>query len=287
MLQLKQEWAATNRGTAGVTVASLAASYIQHRPEYASPRAILDVRVHKALASGIDKQTFAETIWAGELRVIETIFQRTADYYPAIDRAITKYPYDPRTSERLMNEAGYTKGPDGLFASPTEGKLSFVVMAPQVRREPPVLAANWRQAGFDFQELPLPAVEERDPQVRSTFQSLYVQASGLTEVQQMARYRTSEVGTAENRWRGENVTGWKNPSYDQLVDAFTVTLDPNERVQQRAQMAKIFSDEVPAIMLTENPNMHAYLSSVKNVTPAPPYLTTGRITWNIERWELQ
>ncbi len=287
MLQLKQEWAATNRGTAGITVASLTASYIQHRPEYASPRAILDLRVHKALAHGIDKQTFAETIWAGELRVLDTIFEPTADYYPVIDRAITKYPYDPRLSERLMNEAGYTKGPDGSFASPTDGKLTFVLQAPQTRREPPVLAANWRQAGFDIQELPLSATEERDPQVRATYQSLYVQASGLTEVQQMARYRASEVMTAETRWRGENVTGWKNPAYDQLVDAFTVTLDPNERVQQRAQMAKLFSEELPAIMLTDNPNMHAYLSAVKNVTPAPPYRTTGRITWNIERWELQ
>ncbi|HEY3118934.1 MAG TPA: ABC transporter substrate-binding protein [Chloroflexota bacterium] len=287
MLQLKQEWGPTNRGTAGITVASLAASYIQHRPEYASPRAILDLRVHRALAHGIDKQTFAETVWAGELRVLDTIFEPGTDYYPAIDRAITKYPYDPRVSERLMNEAGYTKGSDGLFPSPVEGKLTFSIMSPQARREMPVLAANWRQAGFDMQELPLSAVEERDPQVRGTFQSLYVQASGLTEVQQTARYRVSEVSSAETRWRGENVTGWKNPAYDQLVDAFTVTLDPNERVQQRIEIAKLFSDEVPAIMLTDNPNTHAYLSSVKNISPRVPYRTTGRITWNIEQWDLQ
>ena len=123
--------------------------------------------------------------------------------------------------------------------------------------------------------------------MRATYSALYVQASGLTEVQQMARYHGSEVMTAETRWRGENVTGWMNPAYDRLVDAFTVTLDPNERVQQRAQMAKLMSEELPSIMLTDNPNMHAYLSAVKNVTPAPPYRTTGRITWNIERWELQ
>jgi len=287
MLQLKQEWAGTNRGTAGLTVASLAAAYIQHRPEYANPRAILDVRVHKALAHGIDKQTFAETIWAGELAVLDTIFIPTADYYPVIDRAITKYAYDPSTSQRLMNEAGYTKGPDGFFASPTEGKLTFTIQSPVNRREMPVLAANWRQAGFDFLERPLAAVEDRDPVNRATYQSVYVQASGLTEVQQTARYRASEVMSAETRWRGENVTGWANPAYDRLVDAFNITLDPNERVQQRAQMAKLFSEEVPAIMLTENPNMHAFLSSVKNVSPRVPYHTTGRITWNIERWELQ
>ena len=64
MLQLKREWATTKRGTAGITVPSLTANYFQHRPEYSVPRALQDLRVHKAIAYGIDKQTFAETIWA-------------------------------------------------------------------------------------------------------------------------------------------------------------------------------------------------------------------------------
>ena len=42
----------------------------------------------------------------------------------------------------------------------------------------------------------------------------------------------------------------------------------------------------PALPLTYNPNMHAYVASVKNVGPVQ-ILTTGRMTWNIERWELQ
>jgi ABC-type transport system substrate-binding protein len=190
-------------------------------------------------------------------------------------------------SERLMTEAGYSRGADGFFTSPSEGKLTFGLQAPRTRREPPVLAANWRQAGFDIQEVPLSPTEEREPEVRATYPALYVQASGLTEVQQMARYRASEVGTAETRFRGENVTGWRNLAYDQLVDTFTVTLDPNERIQQRIQMAKMMSDELPSIMLTDNPNMHAYVSAVKNVSPSVPYRTTGRITWNIHQWELQ
>src|SRR5439155_14076698 len=109
---------------------------------------------------------------------------------------------------------------------------------------------------------------------------------GLSEEQQMRRFRAAEVSTPETRWRGENVSGWRNLAFDQLVAAFNVTLDPNERVQQRVQMAKLMSDEVPAIMLTENPNMHAYMSTVNNVTPKVTYSTTRRVTWNIEKWEL-
>ena len=101
-----------------------------------------------------------------------------------------------------------------------------------------------------------------------------------------SRAAASEVMTAETRGRGENVTGWANPAFDQLVELFNVTLDQNERAQQRAQMAKLISDDVPAIPLIYNPNMHAYLAAVKNVVPVQ-MATTGRMTWNIERWELQ
>jgi peptide/nickel transport system substrate-binding protein len=285
MVQLKREWAATNRGTAGVTVSSFTTASMQLRPDYANPRAILDVRVRKALAHGVDRQTFAETVWAGELVLLDTIFHPQADYYPAIDRAISKYPYDARASQRLMADAGYSRGPDGFFAGP-EGRLTFVLQGTATRREPAPLAANWRQAGFDIQEQSLSNNEDRDPAVRASFPALYIRASGLSEEQQMARFRASEVSTPETRWRGENVTGWRNLAFDALADAFNVTLDPNERVQQRVQMAKLISDEVPAIMLTENPNMHAHLSTVKNVSPRPPYRTTGRITWNIHEWEL-
>jgi peptide/nickel transport system substrate-binding protein len=285
MLQLKREWATTKRGSAGVTVSSFTTISMQNRPDYADPRAVLDVRVRKALAHGIDRQTFAETVWAGELYLLDTIFHPAADYYPAIDRTITKYPYDPQASQRLMAEAGYARGPDGFFAGP-EGKLTLTLHATNTRREPAPLSANWRQAGFDIEERSLSNAEDRDPAVRASFPALYVRASGLSEEQQMARYRASEVSNPENRWRGENVTGWRNLSFDRLADAYNVTLDPNERNQQRVQMAKLLSDEMPAIMLTENPNMHASLATVKNVPPKAPYKTTGRITWNIHLWEL-
>lgn len=44
------------------------------------------------MAYGIDKQTVSDTIWAGELQPLDSFFSPTTDYYPAIDRAIAKYP---------------------------------------------------------------------------------------------------------------------------------------------------------------------------------------------------
>jgi peptide/nickel transport system substrate-binding protein len=285
MLQLRREWAATNGGTGGYTAVSITVALFQAKPEYANPRAIRDLRVRQALAHGIDKQTLSETLFGGLLTPLESIFDPTADYYPTIDRAISKYPYDPRASERLMQDAGYPKGADGFFASPIEGKATFDWMFGQNRPEGSVLAAMWRQVGFDIQEHPLSPMLAIDAEVNSAFPAINDKTSAAEENQQMTLYRAAEVSTAENRWRGENRGGWTSPEYDRLVNAFQTTLDPAERVQQRAAIARMLSTELPSVVLAYNPNTHAYLAAVKGIVPTSLY-TTGRLTWNIERWEL-
>src|SRR5206468_3265120 len=134
-LQLKREWAGTNRGTADFTVVSLTAVQAQMRPEVANPQAIRDVRVRRAFAHAVDKQTFADTIYGGELKVMDSLFDPTTEYYPVIDRAITKYPYDLRATERLLGELGYVKGSDGFFTSLTEGRFSLTLQSPGLRQE--------------------------------------------------------------------------------------------------------------------------------------------------------
>jgi len=211
-LQIKQAWASTGKGTAGLSTVSLTTAEFQQRPEFANP------------------------------------------------------------------------GSDGVYAGP-DGKLAFVLQAGANRAELPVLDANGRQAGFDVQQRTLVPSDSRDPQLSSSFPAVNVSPSGSFEVQQTAKYRTSEISSAEKRWRGENQSGWSNPEYDRLVDALSVTLDPNERSQQRAQMAKLLTEDLPALTLTPNPNIFAYLNTVKNVGNSTTF-STGRITWNIEKWEL-
>ncbi|MBM2812919.1 MAG: hypothetical protein HW416_3678, partial [Chloroflexi bacterium] len=283
-LELKREWAPTGTGTGTFTATSAVAVLFQFRPEQANPRGIRDVRVRKALSYGADKQTLGETIWAGELQMLDTIFDPRVPYYSVIEHAITKYPYDPRASERLMNEAGYTRGSDGFYASPAEGKLTFDLKAGDGRPEQPVLASGWKPLGFDVQESVVPRAQVLDPEVRSVFPAMYVNAFGAHEVQQMTVLLSSQAGSAENRWRGENRGGWISPEYDRLVQAFNTTLDPNERIQQRAAIGKVLTEELPTLVMSFNPNAHAYLAPVKGVTK-PSLYTTGQLTWNIDKWD--
>ena len=75
---------------------------------------MLDLRVRKALAHAIDKQSLNEILWGNEGIMADTIFSPCLDFYPAIDAFSAKYGFDLRTSERLMNEASFSRAADGF-----------------------------------------------------------------------------------------------------------------------------------------------------------------------------
>ncbi len=284
-LELKREWASSGAGTILIAYTSQRSVIFQFRPELVTPRSLLDVRVRRALAHAVDRASLGEALWAGEVRMIETIFAPTLSYYATIDRAIVKYPYDPRVSERLMAEAGFTRGADGFYTSPIEGRFTPEVKGGEDLSEHPILAAGWRQTGFDMREAVLPGALAQDPAVRHTFPSMHTMASGAAETNWMAVFTSAQIGTAENRWRGSNRSGWSNASFDRLVERFNTTLDPDQRIGQRAEIARLLSEELPVIMLSQNPNVTAHIAALRGPTTGIVG-TTGLSAWNIHEWEL-
>ena len=76
---------------------------------------MLDSRVRKALGHAVEKTSINDAIYAGGSLIADFMIPPVALYGAAIDRAITKYPYDLRRSEQLMNEAGFVRGSDGMY----------------------------------------------------------------------------------------------------------------------------------------------------------------------------
>jgi peptide/nickel transport system substrate-binding protein len=218
----------------------------------------------------------------------ETILPNTLDYYPAVERTLTRYPYDLRRTEQLMTEAGFTKGGDGIYTSPTEGRLSFelkVNASPQYEGERSIMASVWRQAGFDVQEAVLPAAQSQDGQARASFPGMYGFSTGVgTSV--VPNFTTAAIPGADTRWTGNNRGGWSNPEYDRIGSTFNNTLDPNERIQVLSQITKLISDELPAISLYYDLGAVVFLPAVQGPRPISPD-TSGLISWNILEWELR
>lgn len=287
----KREWSSTSGRSGGglIVVAEVwRAVHAQFRPDIVSPRSLLDVRVRRALAHALDKDALNEALFDGEGVLASTIFPPTVDYYPVIDRAIVKYPYDRRRSEQLMAEAGFVKGAGGFYESPAEGRFMPELKtnaSAQNESERSILAARWRDAGFGVEEGLVSASQARDIQVRSTYRSLYNYGRGLG-TGNLPNFSRAAIAGPENRWTGSNRGGWSNPEYDRLFESFNATLDRNQGIQLLAQIATIMSDELPAFPLYYDLGPVVYLGSVRGPRQVSPD-TSGLVSWNIHEWELR
>jgi peptide/nickel transport system substrate-binding protein len=283
---LKREWGPYQGGTVIVAPGLWRFTQFQLHPDRVNPRAFLDLRVRKAVAYGVDRNAINDSIYEGEGIIADSIVPPTVDYFPVVDRAVVKYPFDPRRAEQLMAEAGFTKQPDGFFGTPTEGRLTSefkVIQNAQNEAEQAIMAAVWRQVGFDFREAVFPAAQALDGQVRSTFPGLFTSASPPGDAV-LPNFSTAGTPRPENRWNGFNRSSWSNAEFDRLIDAYNTTLDRNDRIPQVARLVAILSDELPLISLNFNPWITAHVAALSGPQVVSP---ESSATWNIHEWELR
>jgi peptide/nickel transport system substrate-binding protein len=283
---LKQDWGPRHAGSILLHPNQWRATVFQFRPEYAAPRAILDQRARKALAHAVERQAINDSLYQGDGVFSDFIVSPSSEWGRDIENAVVKYPYDLRRSEQLMLEAGFARGGDGTFLHPGEGRFTAEVRtnaAADNEAEMAIIASEWRKAGFDARESALPAALAQDGEARSTFSAMFINNTGAGEATLLG-FSSSSISSAANRWRGNNRGGWANAEYDRLLEAFTTTLDRDERGRQMAQMARIFTEDVAAISLFFRTQPWAHVAALTGPRVVAP---ESNMAWNIHEWEFR
>ncbi len=219
---LKREWGPTNKGVVLLDPTQPRMTNIQFRPELANPGAILDLRVRRALAHSVDKQGIVDGLFDGEIPAADQFLPRNVPYFADLDRGVVKYLHDPRRTDELMAEAGYRKGGEGAFSSPTGERFNFehlVIAGSQNERQSAIMADGWRRAEFEVREGAIPAAQATNGEVRATFTALSSVATGGGE-SGLNFLASAQIPTPANRWRGNNRGAWSNPEYDRRWDSF-------------------------------------------------------------------
>jgi peptide/nickel transport system substrate-binding protein len=261
----------------------------QRRPELASTAAFTDLRVRQALHHGVDFSILNEAVQGGKTSAAIGPIQPTTAYHPQLAPAVPQYPYDPRKTEQLMAEAGFTKGSDGVWASPDSrfGRMSFetnVLASADSSNEMHLMADTWRKLGFEVKEVDWPPSQGRDREFRNGFPGVSTTSTPPGE-KALAEYRSDRVPTPANRWSGSNRGAWAGTSaYDRLVDAWETSLDKNERTQSVIQMNKILNEECVVINLYWKLGAEAFAKGVTGPRITDP---DGSADWNIHEWQYQ
>jgi peptide/nickel transport system substrate-binding protein len=284
-LTLEQQWVPSGGGTVLYSPISIRSSVIQQRPEVVDTSALLDVRVRQAIAFGIDSATAVEVLTAGKGVPTNTLTSPGVPYYAEIERVIQKHPYDPRRAQQLMEEAGYAKGSDGLFANPNSEAVRFNLTSSSGTKNESEAAAyvdSLHKAGFAVAQKVLPAAQLDDPETRALLPGLQVRGAGDNPV----TYTSEQVPSAENRWRGENRGGWKSPDYDRVYAAYNSTLAEPERIRQLAELERIMTEQVPVIPHFFGVETTPFSSAISGpvARQAPPSSGAFLYSW---KWEMK
>jgi peptide/nickel transport system substrate-binding protein len=288
-MELRRHWGATG-GTVVLTPAQPRALQIQLRPAYANPRLLLDLAGRQALAHATDREALNEGIFGGQGAPSETLVTLYHPQHRLVEQSITRYPFDPRRVEQLLNGQGYAKGSDGYFANASGERLALGYLqegGSQVEREMSIVTDTWRRLGIDSHVTALSPQQLRDGQVLSTYSSIYASALGTGTqggTKTFARFTSNLIGGPETRWVGENYPGWSNPEFDRIHQAFLVTLDPAQQTAQVIQLAKLMSDDLPLIMMYFNYQVSAYSAGLAG---ADPRAFDTLVSWNVHEWELK
>lgn len=213
-----------------------------------------DVRVRKALNYAINKEDLVNALFEGKQQpAIHSITPRDP-WFTADPAKVTVYKYNKREAERLLDEAGWKPGADGIRVK--DGKrLSFTVMTTagnKTRELVQVYLQNqWKQVGIEVNAKNEPArVFFGETTKKRAFDSMALFAwVSSPENTPKSTFSSKNIPTAKNGWSGQNYMGWSNATVDKTLEALDTEMKNEKRIEMVHEVLKAYTDEVPVLPL--------------------------------------
>ncbi|WP_338147270.1 peptide ABC transporter substrate-binding protein [Neoroseomonas oryzicola] len=232
--------------------------------------ALSDRRVRQALLLATDRAQITERLFAGRQPVAHSSVNPLD---PMHDPDVRQWPFDLARARALLDEAGWTPGPDGIRRNASGDRLSieFMTTAGNRSREAvqQVLQGMWRQAGIDAR------IRNEPPRVlfaetlsRRRFQglALFAWISAPESVPRSA-LNSDDIPREATNWSGQNYGGYRNPEMDVLTQTIPEQLDPAERRVMWRRLQAIYAEDLPAIPLWFRADAHVWPQWLEGVRP--------------------
>ncbi len=244
-----------------------------------------DKRVRQAIAHSINRDELSTKLFYGKQPVAHTwLPERHEGYNPNVK----KYAYDPARARALLQEAGFTPGPDGILRDSKGQRFELIVMttAGNAVREQveQIMKESMRAVGIDLK------IDNRPAGV------LFGQTTRQRQFPHMVMYawvmspltlphsfwNADQIPTPQNNWEGSNYPGWRNTENDKLNNEILQEIDATKRVALLKKQQEIWADELPAIPLYFRLQLNTASKKLANVKPAG--LSGTYVNWNSQEW---
>jgi len=241
-----------------------------------------DSRVRHALAEAIDIHS---TVSKAYLKTLDSRHAGAGLFLWAFDpNAYPDVPYDPADARKLLDEAGWHLGPDGMRRK--NGVPLHVLLILQAETPADGVAANdiaqyERAVGvgvtlkqYQVTQFVAPP-EQGGPVYGGKFQmALYSFENGDDPD------TTDQFACANVPPNGYNKSRICDPRIDALLHQGLSTYDPAARIRPYAQLQKLLYDELPIALIYRRTQVNAFSDNIVNQTTSP----AAGAWWDVAHW---
>lgn len=220
--------------------------------------ALQDVKVRQALIYGLDRQKLIDVVYQGYGSVaIEPIAPISWAYDTS---GVNPYKYDPAQAKKLLEEAGWKPGPDGIRVKDGKRLELSLLVSKKVLNDAlvPVAKENYQQIGVLLK-----------PQVVDFNALMAARKAGNYD---LASFSTSTLndphdGVWDYYSSEAAVQGYHNAEVDRLITEGNATLEVEKRKPIYHQLYKVLAEDPPVILLGNRKILSASSAHVTGFKP--------------------
>ena len=213
---------------------------------------LADLNVRKALLMGIDREAITEVLFDGQQQVAYGLL---ADGNAFFNPDIPRYDHDPDAVKALLEESGWTPGPDGICVNKDGDRLAFdlATTAGNQTREQIALVIQDQLSQLCIQITPtfVPLQEYNGELSRKRqFQGLIMSSIRFSpSTSPRIALGSDRIPTAENSWVGNNFSGYSSSEMDAALDDLQAALSADAQKEVWHDIQQIFADDLPMLPL--------------------------------------
>ncbi|RWS40220.1 ABC transporter substrate-binding protein [Bacillus mycoides] len=217
-----------------------------------------DKRVRQAFIYGLERQKVIDTYFQGYASLVNVPITPVSWAYT--EEGINKYEYNLEKAKKLLDEAGWKAGSDGIrekegqklkvsyFAS-SASKINDVMI--------PVMKEDYKKLGVDFN----PEYMDFNTMISKVIKGDYDLAMVSTPMIDDPSGTIEEFVSTSKR----NYDGYHNPKVDELATEALQTLDIEKRKEIYKQLYQELSEDPPVIFLNNSKVVSAHNSRIQGL----------------------
>jgi peptide/nickel transport system substrate-binding protein len=240
----------------------------------------------QAMLDALDRETLAEIMSGDRTNVADSWLFKGSPKYEALKSKIVAYPYNPPEALRLLGEAGWTRGADGILHDATGQPYAFEYWGADAAAS--ILRDQWQQIGFQVTLYERPPQLGSDLEFRASFPGVQPTGNAVSLSFIDGRFHSRNIPTQANRFGGLNWGAYSDPEADRLIEKLAATIDLREAQVVEGDLVNLIGRSAAYFPYYIDAGTSFAARGVSGIKPVNAACQNGdcEVTWNIQEWDI-